>query len=119
MNALALFLYLLITFCVTVYVGKTLFTNGRYFLLKMFMDQAAITDAVNRILLTGYYLVNLGYVSIMLTVRTPVVTPGDLVASLCTSVGRIMLTLGVMHFINITLVVMWNKVNSKNQTINL
>lgn len=115
MNALALSLYLLITGYITIYVGRVLFTNGRHFLLQMFMEQAALTDSVNRILLTGYYLVNLGYVSIMLTRGAPVVTVNDLFASLGTSVGRILLTLGLLHFINISAVVIWNKLNSKNK----
>lgn len=114
MDILALCLYLIITGYITIYVGRLLFIHGRYFLLQMFMNQAAVTDSVNKILLTGYYLVNLGYVSIMLTARTPVVTAADLFASLGTSIGRILLTLGVMHFINITVCVIWNKTNSKN-----
>jgi hypothetical protein len=114
MNSLALFLYLLITGYITVYVGKVLFTNGRPFLLRMLMGHVALTDSVNRILLTGYYLVNLGYVSIMLTARSPVTGITDLVSSLSTSVGRILLTLGVMHFINIAVAVAWNKMNSKH-----
>lgn len=113
MNALALSLYLVITGYITIYVGRVLFTNGRVFLLKMFMEQAPLTDAVNRILLTGYYLVNLGYVSVMLTARDPVSTVADLLSSLGTSVGRILLTLGIMHYLNMTVVVIWNKLNSK------
>jgi hypothetical protein len=109
MNTLALCTYLLITGYITIYVGKVLFRNGRVFLLQAFMGEAALTDSVNRILLTGYYLVNLGYVSIMLTMHDPVLTIGDLLASLGTSVGRILLTLGIMHYLNITVVVIWNK----------
>jgi len=112
MNVLALILYLAITGYVTVYVGKVLYTNGRPFLLKMLMGQEELTDSVNRILLTGYYLVNLGYVSVMLTIRTPVASVSDLLASLGMSVGRILLTLGVMHHINIAAAVAWNKMNS-------
>ncbi|HZY80232.1 MAG TPA: hypothetical protein VFE50_11960 [Cyclobacteriaceae bacterium] len=112
MDALALCLYLLITGYITIYVGKVLFENGRHFLLQTFQE-VALTDSVNRILLTGYYLINLGYVSIMLTVRAPVVTVSDLFASLGTSVGRILLTLGIMHFLNIAACVTWSKLNSK------
>lgn len=119
MDILAIILYLTITSYITIYVGRVLFTNGRHFLLRMLMNEVALTDSVNRILLTGYYLVNLGYVSIMLTVRNPVVTMSDLVASLSTSVGMILLTLGVMHFINISVAIAWHKIYSKNNRINL
>jgi len=119
MDSISLILYLLITSYITMYVGRVLFVNGRHFLLRMFSHQEALTDSVNRILLTGYYLVNLGYVSIMLTMRTPVVTVSDLVESLGNSVGRILLTLGVMHFMNIAIAFAWNQLNSKNKRVKL
>ena len=119
MDLLAILLYLIITSYITIYVGRVLFTNGRHFLLRMLMNEGALTDSVNKILLTGYYLVNLGYVGIMLTAREPVSTMSDLVASLSTSIGTILLTLGVMHFINITVAIVWHKINSQNNRINL
>lgn len=114
MNETGLFLYLFFSTYITVYVGRVLFTNGRPFLLGMLMGQPALTDSVNRILLTGYYLVNLGYVGVTLTMHPPASTLTGMVASISTSVGRIMLTLGVMHFVNIAIAVTWNRINSKN-----
>jgi hypothetical protein len=109
MKTAGLLVYLLITGFITLYVGKVLFKNGRHFLLSMLAD-AEVTDAVNKILLVGYYLINLGYVSIMLTFQPPITNFGDLVSSLSTSVGRIMLTLGIMHYFNIAIVTIWNKI---------
>lgn len=100
--------YLSITGYITIYVGGVLFRNGRPFLLKMLREENT-TDAVNRILLAGYYLVNLGYVSYVLTMHAPVRTPADLVAALSFSIGRITLTLGIMHWLNISAAVLWNK----------
>ena len=110
MKAAGLIIYILITGFITIYVGKILFKNGRHFLLSMLLEET-LTDSVNRILLTGYYLVNLGYVSLMLSVRPPVESLSDLISSLSTSVGRIMLTLGLMHYFNIAIVTIWNKIN--------
>ena len=116
MNIAASIIYILITGYITVYVGQVLYKNGRHFILRMLEDEA-LTDSVNRILLTGYYLVNLGYVSIMLTMRAPVDTMQDLIASLSTSIGRIVLTLAVMHYFNIAVIILWNKLNIKKPTI--
>jgi hypothetical protein len=116
MNIAASIIYILVTGYITVYVGQVLFKNGRHFILRMLMEEE-LTDSVNRILLTGYYLVNLGYVSIMLTMRAPVESLQDLVTSLSTSIGRIMLTLAVMHYFNIAVITLWNKLNIKKPTI--
>jgi hypothetical protein len=115
MKTAAILLYLLITSFITIYVGKILFRNGRHYLLSMLLDHA-ITDSVNRILLTGYYLVNLGYVSMMLTRSRPIETFDDMIVSLTNSIGRIMLTLGVMHYINIATVAIWNRINLNNKS---
>ena len=117
MNIAGLIIYLLITIYVTVYVGKVLYNNGRPFLLRM-LHEEAITDSVNRILLTGYYLVNLGYVSIMLTQTPPAQSVEELVGALSVAIGRILLTLGVMHYFNVAAVSLWNKMNiNKKPTI--
>jgi hypothetical protein len=103
-------IYIGITGYITVYVGQVLYKNGRHFIFKMLGDEG-LTDSVNRILLAGYYLVNLGYVSIMLTMRQPANTIAELVASLSIAVGRIVLTLGVMHYFNIAAIALYNKLN--------
>jgi hypothetical protein len=113
----AIIIYLLITVFITVYVGKVLFTNGRHFIFRMLADDK-LTDAVNKVLLTGYYLVNLGYVSIMLTLTLPAKSTAGLIVSLSISIGRILITLGVMHYANIAVLTLWNKFNiSKSSNI--
>ena len=113
----SLIIYLFLTTYITVFVGKVLHRNGRPFLLQMLLNEE-LTDSVNRILLTGYYLVNLGYVSIMLTLQRPAETAVEIIPSLSISVGRILLTLGIMHYINIAAVTLWHKFNiTKNKSI--
>jgi len=85
------------------------------FLLAM-LGEEAITDSVNKVLLTGYYLINLGYVCVVLTLRSPVETVSDLIASLSISVGRIMIALSIMHYFNITAVVLWNKLHHPHKS---
>lgn len=109
-------IYLVITGYIAIYVGQVLYRNGRHFILRM-LGEDHLTDSVNRILLAGYYLVNLGYVSIMLTIRQPADTLADLVQSLSTAVGRIILTLGVMHYLNIAAIALYHKLNTKNSTL--
>jgi hypothetical protein len=113
MRILTIVLYGVISAYVTIVVGRILFRNGRPFLFEIF-DNATLTDAVNRILLTGYYLINLGYVSYLLTLHQPVISIDDLIVSLSNSVSRIIITLGAMHYFNILGFTLWKKFTSNN-----
>ena len=61
--------YLAIGVALTVWVGSTLRHNGRIFLVDAFQGDAALGQAVKRLLLFGFYLINVGYVT--WTVSTP------------------------------------------------
>ncbi len=66
MNTIAYILYLIITYIITVRVGFIFYRNGRVFILELLHQDVQLTDFINRILLTGYYLLNLGYAALML-----------------------------------------------------
>ena len=100
---LAYGLYLIITLGVTVWVGGTLFKNGRSFLLDAFSGNTALADSVNHLLLVGFYLINVGYVCLALKLQS---RPGDLqtaIELLSGKLGTVLLVLGSMHFFNIYL----------------
>ena len=50
-------IYLLISALFTVCVGRSLYTNGRLFLLECWGEER-LADSVNKILLLGFYLLN-------------------------------------------------------------
>jgi hypothetical protein len=50
--------------------------NGRVFLVENFQGQEALADSINHLLLVGFYLVNIGFVSLALRYGTK---PTDLV----------------------------------------
>lgn len=66
MNLLAYAVYLVLTYAITVHVGHSFYTNGRVYILGMLHNDHALTDQVNKVLLTGYYLMNIGYATLML-----------------------------------------------------
>ena len=93
--------YLGISILVTVWVARTLQKHGRIFLIDSFMGNEKLADSVNHLLVVGFYLINVGYVSVALRAGAK---PNDLAESieyLSTKVGIVLLVLGVMHFINI------------------
>lgn len=57
--------YLAVAVPLTMYVAKNLYENGRVFLVECFKGNEELADSVNKLLLVGFYLVNLGFVSLM------------------------------------------------------
>jgi hypothetical protein len=93
--------YLLISISLTVWVAKTLHKNGRIFLVDTFLGNEALADSINHLLLVGFYLINIGYVTMALkSGETPENLQGVLEV-LSTKVGVVLLVLGAMHFFNL------------------
>ena len=112
MNTLAYIIYLLITWLITVHIGLIFYRNGRVYILGVFNNDAQLTDFVNKILLVGYYLLNLGYATLMIRLWATITTWTELLVSVCTMIGRIMLCLAVMHFFNMGVIFLFRKKQS-------
>ena len=93
-------LYLLITVILTIWVARTLFRNGKVFLIDIFHGNQELAQAVNNLLLVGFYLINLGYAIYTLRVEFTVSNPRELIEQLSLKTGAIILILGGMHFLN-------------------
>ncbi len=93
-------MYLAISTALTVWVGRTLYRNGRVFLVEVFAGQEGLARAVNHLLVVGFYLVNFGFVSLFLRLRHEVPDARASIEALSTKEGVVLLVLGAMHFIN-------------------
>ncbi len=93
--------YLAIAVPITLWVGSTLRRNGRVFLLDVFDGDEDLASAVNHLLVVGFYLVNLGYVSMALKTSDPVVDATSAMEALSVKVGTVVLLLGVLHLGNL------------------
>lgn len=96
-------IYLVLSLGLTIWVARTLFQNGRVFLVDVFTGNETLADSVNHLLVVGFYLVNLGYVSLALKISSPVATVQDSIEALATKMGLVLLVLGAMHFFNLFL----------------
>jgi hypothetical protein len=94
-------IYLPISILLTIWVGRTLFKHGRIFLVETFHGDTALADAVNRLLLTGFYLINIGYCVYTLKIMEPINSSGEMIEVLSLKIGLIILILGAMHFLNL------------------
>jgi hypothetical protein len=94
-------MYLVITIALTIWVARTLFKNGKVFLVDIFHGNKDLADSVNNLLLVGFYLINIGYAVYTLQVSYNIINLQQLIESLSLKVGLIILILGAMHFFNL------------------
>lgn len=84
----------------TVWLARTLSTNGRAFLDDVFRDQPELAGAVNKLLVVGFYLVNFGYACLLLT-GGYAPDMRHAIETLAGKLGWLLLSLAVMHFLNL------------------
>lgn len=94
-------LYLTISIALTIWVARTLHKNGRVFLVDVFHGNEPLADSVNHLLVVGFYLINLGYVSLALKLGYDVQTAQHGIEALSVKVGMVLIVLGGMHFFNL------------------
>jgi hypothetical protein len=97
--------YVVLSLAITVWVGRTLNKNGRVFLVENFQGQEALADSINHLLLVGFYLVNIGFISLALRYGEKPVDATGAVEFLSTKIGLVVVVLGVMHFFNMNMLV--------------
>ena len=97
--------YVTVSLAITYWVGRTLNRNGRVFLVENFEGQEHLADSINHLLLVGFYLVNIGFISLALRYGDkPEDAPGA-VEFLSTKIGLAVVVLGGMHFFNMGMLV--------------
>lgn len=94
-------LYLVITVPVTIWVGRTLSRNGKLFLVDVFTGREDLAQAVNSLLVVGFYLLNLGFVALFMSGSGFVTTARVVVENVSIKVGVVLLVLGVIHLGNV------------------
>jgi hypothetical protein len=94
-------IYLILSLSLTVWVAKTLHKNGRIFLVDTFLGNEPLADSINHLLVVGFYLINIGYVSLALREGQMPVDLQGVLETLSRKVGIVLLVLGGMHFFNL------------------
>ena len=69
--------------------------------LEVFDGDDDLAQAVNHLLVVGFYLVNLGFVSIALKTPDAVVDARSALEALSVEVGTVVLVLGLLHLTNL------------------
>jgi hypothetical protein len=92
--------YVAISVALTVWVARTLHRNGRIFLVEAFRGNEQMADSVNHLLVVGFYLINIGFVTLALKYGDKPSSTQDSIEFVSTKVGLVLVVLGFMHFFN-------------------
>jgi hypothetical protein len=93
--------YITLSLALTIWVARTLSRGGRVFLVDVFRGNVELADSTNHLLVVGFYLVNLGYISLNLRYRADIDTARAAVEVLSGKVGAVLVVLGLLHFFNL------------------
>jgi hypothetical protein len=91
--------YTVISVALTVWLARVLSKNGAIFLRDVFAEKPDLAEAVNRLLVVGFYLVNLGYAALLLR-ADPAANIIGAIETLAWKLGLLLMSLAAMHFVN-------------------
>lgn len=97
----AYLIYLPISVVMTIWVARTLHRNGRVFLVQAFHGREDMADSVNHLLVVGFYLINLGFITAALRYGEKPHDTQEMIEFLSSKLGIVLLVLGGMHFFNL------------------
>ncbi len=107
--------YIFLSVFLTVWVARTLHKNGRVFLIEVFGGDESLADSVNHLLVVGFYLINLGYISLALKIGGAIATAREGIEALSWKIGLVLLVLGAMHFFNLFI---FNRIHRRPKLFN-
>src|SRR5918996_2183352 len=100
-NAIVVYaVYVVIAAALTAWLARTLFRSGVAFLHDVFEDRPELAEAVNRLLVVGFYMLNLGYALYILRAARGL-DGFEAVQFLVNRLAILLVTLAGMHFLNV------------------
>lgn len=99
-TVIAYLFYLPVALAMTIWVARTLHRNGRVFVVAAFRGNEVMGDAVNHLLVVGFYLINIGFIAFALRYGEKPADLQGMIEFLSTKLGVVLMVLGVMHFFN-------------------
>lgn len=104
LNTIGYLFYLLITCIIIIYLGKVCYKNGNIYVLEIIPDDKELCIQINKMLLIGFYLVNIGYCSTTLINWTTIKQSIELVEMITSKIAIIIAILGILHYSNIYII---------------
>src|SRR5947199_9938645 len=85
--------YLAISVTLTVWVARTLHKRGAIFLVDAFHGNAELAASVNHLLVVGFYLINIGFVTLALKSDATIGTSRAAIEMVSDQLGYVLLAL--------------------------
>ena len=92
--------YVAIAATLTTWLARTLFRHGTAFLHDVFADRPELADAVNRLLVVGFFMLNLGYALYLLRAARGL-DAFEATQFLVNRLAILLVTLAGLHFLNV------------------
>ena len=99
-NLITYGIYIALMSIVIYKIGKVCYKNGKVFILNVLCDEE-LTNSINKTLLAGYYLVNIGFVIYTIKEWPQIDRPLEIINELAKYVGSLMILLASLHYFNI------------------
>ncbi len=112
LNISAYIAFIALMIIIIVYVGRYFYTNGRVFIISLLKGNISVADSINRLLLAGYYLLNIGYAFLKLQNWRKISTLEGWCSSLAINMGTLILILALMHYLNMLAIYYLSKSHS-------
>ena len=109
LNIIGYLIYLSLTSVIIIKVGKLCYDNGNIFVSQLIPNHEELCHQINKMLLIGYYLLNLGYCAMTIISWEKIQSINQLIEIIATKSAVIILTIGFMHYINIILLTKYIK----------
>jgi hypothetical protein len=94
--------YAAIAVTLTIWLAGALTRHGQVFLRAVFPERHDLADAINQLLVIGFYLVNIGWALLLLRAdEVHVIDATQAVALMTSRLGILLLLLGIAHLANL------------------
>ncbi len=100
-NAIGYLIFFAEMFYIIGIIGWSFYINGKHYLEQFFPNDIHLIGSINRFLLIGYYLLNLGYIAISIQFWKQIYTLANLIETLAQQSGEIILILALAHYFNL------------------
>jgi hypothetical protein len=112
-NVSAYLVFIVLIMFIIIYVGRYFYTNGRVFIIVLLKGNESLADYINRLLLAGYYLVNIGYAFLKLKSWGKINSVEEWLSSLGVNIGTLILVLAFLHYVNMLVIYLLSKSDFK------
>lgn len=101
LNIIAYIIYLTLTITVVAKVGWVCYSNGNIFIQSILNENIRFAKHVNKLLLIGYCLLNIGYCAMTLISWSQIESLLVLIEVVSIKISSILLIIAALHYINI------------------